>query len=536
MTILKSKVSNKSADFEANRAHYQSLIDTLHSHRKAARFGGGEKSRARHIDRGRMLPRARVDALLDPGSPFLEIGDLAGLNMHDGVPPGAGLITGVGTIHGRQCMIIANDSTVKGGTYFGITCKKHVRAQMVAWRHRLPVVTLVDSGGAFLPDQPAIHPDYGMFGTIFDNQVGMSGDGIPQIAVILGPCTAGGAYIPALCDEVVIVRGQGFMYLGGPELTKAATGEDIDRESLGGAEMHSSVSGVTDHIAEDDAHGLAIARDIVKHLGDIPEQIRQVAEPVEPLYDSDEIYGIISRDAKVPTDNMEILARLVDGSEVHEFKPLYGDTLFCGFAKINGFEVGILMNKGVLFTESSEKGAHFINLCCQRNIPLVFLADVTGFMVGREAETSGIAKAGAKMVTAMASAKVPKYTIVIGGAYGAGYLAMCGKPFNPTAIFNWPNGRIAIMGPDQAANTLAMVQHKIRERDGLGDWPAEEEEAFKAPIRQHYEEFADAFNFSRHLWVDNTIDPTETRSVLTLLLDLAGRVPSEQTRFGVFRM
>ncbi len=534
MAVIKSHL-RKDEEFDLNQSAYQALLETLEARRAAARRGGSEKTRSRHVARGRMLPRHRVEALIDPGSPFLEFAQLAGLDMHAGVPPGAGMITGIGTVHGRPCMIIANDSTVKGGTYFGITCRKHVRAQLIAWENRLPCITLVDSGGAFLPDQPQIFPDDGQFGSIFYNQVRMSAEGIPQIAVVMGPCTAGGAYIPSICDEVVIVDGQGYIFLGGPELTKAATGEDVDRETLGGARMHCAVSGVADHIARDDAHALAIARDIVANLPATPDPSRRPQTPCAPKHDPNDIYGIVSRDPKVPTDTMEIVIRLVDDSDFREFKPLYGDTLITGFGRINGFEVGILANRGVLFTESANKAAHFIELCCQRDIPLVFLADVTGFMVGREAETAGIAKAGAKMITAMASADVPKYTIMIGGAYGAGYLAMCGRAFKPTAMFAWPNGRAAIMGPNQAANTLAMVQRKIRDEEGK-PWTDQEEEEFKAPIRKHYEDFANAYNFASHLWIDGIITPGETRATLSLLLDCASRVPVRKTRFGVFRV
>lgn len=531
---MKSRL-RRDEEFDLNTTAYQEKLDTLHARRRQARQGGSEKVRKRHIDRGRMLPRHRVEALIDPGSPFLELGQLAGYDMHDGVPPGGGIITGIGMVQGRACMIIANDSTVKGGTYFGITCQKHVRAQKIAWQYRLPCITLVDSGGAFLPDQPKIFPDDGQFGSIFYNQVRMSADDIPQIAVVLGPCTAGGAYIPSLCDEVVIVDGQGFIFLGGPELTKAATGEDVDRETLGGAKMHSAVSGVTDHIASDDAHALSIARDIVSNLQDRPERRWTVLPPVPPQHDPAEIHGIISRDHRVPTDTREIVLRLVDDSWFNEFKPLYGDTLMTGFARINGFEVGILANNGVLFTESALKAAHFIDLCCQRDIPLLFMVDVNGFMVGQDAERSGIAKAGAKMITAMASANVPKFTIMMGGAYGAGYLAMCGRPFKPDAMFAWPNGKSAIMGPDQAANTLAMVQENIRKKEGR-PWSEDEAEEFKAPIRQHYEDFANAYNFASNLWVDGIIEPSETRQVLTLLLDCAARMPAKKTDFGVFRM
>ena len=534
MTQLKSTLNTGSDDFRANQAHYAEKLDELHALRRSQRIGGPERARDRHIGKGKMLPRERVERLVDPGTPFLELGDLAGLDKYDGVPPGASIITGIGVIEGRQCMIIANDATVKGGTYFGMTCKKHVRAQKIAWQNRLPVITLVDSGGAFLPEIAAIFPDEGQFGSIFHNQVGMSGDGIPQIAVVMGPCTAGGAYIPALCDEVVIVRGQGFMYLGGPELTFAATGEQVDAETLGGGKMHSSVSGVTDHLAEDDAHALAITRQIVSHLGERPQPRKTPAAAIPPAYPVEEIHGIISRDAKVPTDNREIIARLVDGSAFHEFKPMYGDTLMTGWARIHGHEVGILANTGVLFVEAALKATHFINLCVQRDIPLVFLADVNGFMVGREVEQAGIAKAGAKMITAMSSARVPKYTVITGGSYGAGYLAMLGRPFQPDAMFAWPTGRSAIMGPEQAASVLAQVRSQILAREGK-TWTPEEEEAFKAPVRKEYEDFQGAYNFASNLWIDNVIEPSETRDVLALLLDVASRRPKVETNFGVFR-
>ena len=534
MTQLKSMINTGADDFRANETHYREKLDELHVLRRSQRIGGPKKARDRHIDKGKMLPRERVERLIDPGTPFLELGDFAGLGKYDGVPPGASIITGIGVVEGRQCMIIANDATVKGGTYFGMTCKKHVRAQRIAWQNRLPVITLVDSGGAFLPEIASIFPDEGQFGSIFHNQVGMSGDSVPQIAVVMGPCTAGGAYIPALCDEVVIVRGQGFMYLGGPELTFAATGEKIDAETLGGGKMHSSLSGVTDHLAEDDAHALAITRQIVSHLGEKAEPRKTPAPSVPPAYPVEEIHGIVSRDAKVPTDNREIVARLVDDSDFHEFKPLFGDTLMTGWARIDGHEVGILANTGVLFVEAALKATHFINLCVQRDIPLLFLADVNGFMVGREAEQAGIAKAGAKMITAMSSARVPKYTIITGGSYGAGYLAMLGRPFQPDAMFAWPTGRSAIMGPEQAASVMSQVRGQILEREGKS-WTPEEEEAFKAPVRKEYEDFQGCYNFASNLWIDNVIAPSETRDVLSLLLDLASRRPKVETNFGVFR-
>ena len=534
MTAPASRVSIADPEFLANRAAYEALVCDLHARRRLARAGGAEKARQRHLARGKILPRERVEALLDAGSPFLELAPLAGEGLYEGVPPGASLITGIGLVEGRPCMIIANDATVKGGTYYGMTCRKHVRAQQVAWAHRLPCITLVDSGGAFLPDMANIFPDRGQFGSIFDNQVRMSAEGIAQIGVVMGPCTAGGAYIPSLCDQVVIVRGQGFMYLGGPELTFAATGEQVDAESLGGALMHTSVSGVADHIAEDDRHALAITRELVRDLGAPapPRWTRQ--HPRAPRLDPREIYGIVSRDPKIATDTREILLRFVHDSRFQELKPLYGDTLLTGFAHLHGHPVGILANQGVLFTESALKAAHFIELCCKRDIPLLFMSDVTGFMVGRAAEQAGIAKAGAKMITAMASANVPKYSVLIGASYGAGYLAMCGRPFNPTAMFAWPNARSAIMGPEQAAIVMALVREQILHSEGR-DWTAEEQEAFKAPIRKTYVDFQNIGNFASNLWVDDVLDPVETRDVLGLLLELASRTPARATPFGVFR-
>jgi 3-methylcrotonyl-CoA carboxylase beta subunit len=502
--------------------------------RQQAWMGGPPATHERHRQRGRLLVRERIEVLLDAGSPFLEIAELAGEGMYEGVAPGAGIVTGVGLIQGRACMVIANDATVKGGTYFGMTCKKHVRAQRFAWQHRLPCVTLVDSGGAFLPDQANIFPDEGLFGSIFHNQVGMSADGIAQIAVVLGACTAGGAYIPALCDEVVIVRGKGFLFLGGPQLVQAATGEIVDAEQLGGADMHSRVSGVTDHIAEDDGQAIAIARRLVGELPPMPAPLRDRAAPREPARPITDIYGLVQRDSRKPTPTREVLQCLLDGGPLSEFKAEYGDTLITGFARIGGWQVGVLANNGVLFVDSALKATHFIDLCCKRNVPLLFLADVAGFMVGKEAEQDGIAKAGAKFITSMSSAAVPKFTIITGGAYGAGYLAMCGRPFKPNAMFMWPNSRAAIMGPDQAATTLALVK---RQNLKPGEsWSAEDEESFKAPIRKQYEDFAAARNYARHLWVDGIIDPAETRETMTLLLDLAARVPAPPTRFGVFRM
>jgi 3-methylcrotonyl-CoA carboxylase beta subunit len=534
LTTLESRVSPSDEDFRKNLAAYEALIADLHLRRERAMAGGSAKARDKHLSRNKLLPRDRVDGLLDPGSPFLEVGMLAGDGLYEGVPPGAGMITGVGLVRGRACMIIANDATVKGGTYYGMTCRKHVRAQQIALQYRLPCITLVDSGGAFLPDMANIFADAGQIGSNFYNQVRMSGEGIPQLAIVMGACTAGGAYIPALCDEIVIVKDQGFMYLGGPELTFAATGETVDAESLGGATMHSKVSGVTDHIADDDRHALSIMRDLVAELGE-PAQPRWTREATRPpRLDPRGIYGIVSRDARIPTDTREILARLLDDSQFQEFKPLYGQTLITGFARIHGHQVGVLANQGVLFPDSAEKAAHFIELCCQRDVPLLFLVDVTGFMVGRAAEQAGIAKAGAKMITAMASANVPKYTIITGASYGAAYLAMCGRPFLPDALFYWPSGRAAIMGPEQAATVMALVQRQSN--PAAAGWSPEQEEDFKAPVRKVYEDFQPAYNFSSNMWADDVIDPVETRDVLGMLLELASRTPAKPTRFGVFRI
>lgn len=535
MSTIRSSISTSSQTFKDNDARYRALIADMQKKRQIA-FGGAEqKIKDRHLAAGKLLPRDRVRALLDPGSPFLEIAMLAGGGASGAAQLGAGIVTGIGRVRGRLCMIIANDSTVKGGTYFGMTARKHVRAQKIAWRYRLPTITLVDSGGAYFPEMHRVFPDEGQYGTVFHQIVRQSAEGIPQIAVVHGACVAGGAYVPSLCEQVVIVRNQGYMFLGGPEITFAATGEKVDRETLGGAEMHSRVSGVTDHMADNDRHALAITRELV---ADLPRQAGYVRPPIKsqlPRYDPREIYGIVSSNAKFPTDTRELLARLLDDSRFDEFKPAFGETLLCGFAHIHGFEVGVLANQGVLFTESALKATHFIDLCCKRQVPLVFLADITGFMVGREAERSGIAKAGAKMITAMSSANVPKFNVIIGGSYGAGHLAMCSRQFEPDMIFGWPNGRSGLMGPEQAATTLAMVQRQKRERDGE-TWSESEEQAFKAPIREQFETFASIYNFASNLWIDDVIDPLETRTVMGLALDLAARRPLVDTQFGILRM
>ncbi|MDP6342804.1 MAG: carboxyl transferase domain-containing protein [Alphaproteobacteria bacterium] len=534
MSVLQSHVATGGEEFRRNRDAYAGLIAQLHR-RRSEYEGMGQRARDRHESLGKLLPRDRVDVLLDPGSPFLELGELAGIDMYDSVPPGAGIITGIGQVGGVSCMIIANDAPVKGGTYYTMTAKKHVRAQKIAWQHRLPNITLVDSGGANLPEQPGIFPDVGQYGSVFNQLVRQSAEGIPQISVVHGACTAGGTYVPALCDITIIVREQGYLHLGGPELTFAATGEDVDRETLGGAQMHSSISGVTDYLAENDRHALAMVRDVVGDTCRRAPLARAVRTPAEPRYDPGEIHGLIPEDPRLPADIREILARLVDDSYFDEFKLRYGESLICGFAYIGGFKVGILANQGVIFSDSALKAVHFIDLCCKQDIPLLFMADNSGFMVGREAEHGGISKDGAKMITAMASANVPKYNIIIGKSYGAGYMAMCSRPFEPHFAFGWPNGRAALMGPEQAAITLAMVQRQKRARDGE-DWPAEAEEAFKEPIRRDFEAFASMYNFAANLWIDGILDPAETRQVMTLLLDLAARVPGQASPFGVLRM
>ncbi|WP_454624658.1 acyl-CoA carboxylase subunit beta [Bradyrhizobium cenepequi] len=535
MAVIGSKAAVGSASYKKNEAHYRSLLADLHNRRRRAQVGGDEKARNRHEAAGKLLPRDRIQSLLDPGSPFFELGMLAGDGLYDELPPGAGIVTGIGRVSGRVCMIIANEATVKGGTYYRLTAKKHVRAQKIAWEHRLPNLTLVDSGGAFLPEQAGIFPDEGQYGSVFHQIVRQSAEGIAQLAVVHGACTAGGAYVPALSDQAIIVRNQGYVHLGGPEIVFAATGEVVDRESLGGAEMHSKVSGVTDYLASNDRHALLILRELVGDLPATPSHIRPPQVAVSPRYDAQELFGLISSDSRIQSDTREILARIVDDSRFDEFKPNFGETLLCGFAHIEGFPIGILANQGPLMSDSSVKAVHFIDLCCKREIPLLFMADVTGYMVGREAEQGGISKDGAKMITAMSSANVPKYNLVIGSSYGAGYMGMCSRPFQPRLSFGWPNGRAALMGPEQAATTLAMVQRAKREREGR-QWSQADEETFKQPIREQFSSFASMSNFAANLWIDNIIDPTETRQVMGLALDLAARVPIEGTRQGVLRM
>ncbi|WP_253878901.1 carboxyl transferase domain-containing protein [Actinomadura rupiterrae] len=518
--------------YKASAAHNEALAAELRDRLEAAGRGGPERARERHVKRGKLLPRDRVDTLLDPGSPFLELSPLAATGMYGDDAPGAGIITGVGRISGRECVVVANDATVKGGTYYPMTVKKHLRAQEVALHNRLPCVYLVDSGGAFLPKQDEVFPDREHFGRIFYNQATMSGRGIPQIAAVLGSCTAGGAYVPAMSDEAVIVRNQGTIFLGGPPLVKAATGEVVTAEELGGGELHSRISGVTDHLAENDAHALSIVRSIVGTLGPRAPRPWETAAPAEPLYPADELYGVVPPDARTPYDVREVIARVVDGSRFQEFKKEFGTTLVTGFAHIHGHPVGIIANNGILFAESAQKGAHFIELCDQRSIPLVFLQNITGFMVGREYEAGGIAKHGAKMVTAVSCARVPKFTVVIGGSFGAGNYAMCGRAYSPRFLWMWPNARISVMGGEQAASVLATVR-----RDQLGDaWSAEAEEEFKAPIRAQYEDQGNPYYSTARLWDDGVIDPRDTRRVLGLALSAAANAPLEPVGYGVFRM
>jgi 3-methylcrotonyl-CoA carboxylase beta subunit len=535
--VLTSTVDPASAAWRANEAAHRTLVDELRARLATARLGGGERARARHVARGKLLPRDRVDTLLDPGSPFLEIAPLAAEGMYGGAAPAAGMIAGIGRVSGRTCVIVANDATVKGGTYYPITVKKHLRAQEVALENRLPCLYLVDSGGAFLPMQDEVFPDREHFGRIFYNQARMSGVGIPQIAAVLGSCTAGGAYVPAMSDEAVIVRGQGTIFLGGPPLVKAATGEVVTAEELGGGEVHSRISGVTDHLAEDDAHALRIVRTIVSTLPEPPAFPWRVAAAEEPKTDPYGLYGAVPADSRTPYDVREVIARVVDASRFAEFKAEYGQTLTTGFARIHGHPVGIVANNGILFSESAQKGAHFIELCDQRGIPLLFLQNVSGFMVGRDYEAGGIAKHGAKMVTAVACTRVPKLTVVIGGSYGAGNYSMCGRAYGPRFLWMWPNAKISVMGGEQAASVLATVRRDQIQARGE-EWSTEDEAAFKAPVREQYETQGNAYYATARLWDDGVIDPLETRQVLGLALTACAHapLPAPSGGFGVFRM
>ncbi len=535
MPHIESKLSPASDDFRRNAEAMAALAADLAEKRAVAARGGSDRARERHLKRGKLLPRDRVMRLIDPGSPFLELSPLAAHGLYGDAIHGAGIITGIGRVEGRECVIVCNDATIKGGTYYPMTVKKHLRAQEVALQNRLPCIYLVDSGGANLPNQTDVFPDREHFGRIFYNQATMSSAGIPQIAVVMGSCTAGGAYVPAMSDETIIVRRQGTIFLGGPPLVKAATGEEVSAEDLGGADVHARLSGVADHYAVDDDHALILARQIVGNLNDRKEVSIDLQAPVEPLYDTAELDGVIPAALTRQYDIREVIARLVDGSQFDEFKALYGTTLVTGFARIAGMPVGILANNGILFSESALKGAHFIELCCQRRIPLLFLQNITGFMVGRDYEAGGIAKDGAKLVTAVACAQVPKITVIVGGSFGAGNYGMCGRAYSPRFLFMWPNARISVMGGEQAASVLATVRRDNIEADG-GAWSAEDEEAFKAPIRERYEAEGHPYHATARLWDDGIILPGETRRVLALAFSAALNAPVPETKFGVFRM
>ncbi len=540
MPVLESKLNARSKDFAGNASAMRALVQDLNLQLAKAALGGGEAARAKHTARGKLLPRERVQMLLDPGMPFLELSPLAGMGLYpdrdgsDSAPSG-GVITGIGRIEGVECMIVCNDATVKGGSYYPITVKKHLRAQEIAQQNHLHCVYLVDSGGANLPTQDDVFPDRDHFGRIFFNQANMSAQGLAQIAVVMGSCTAGGAYVPAMSDETIIVKNQGTIFLGGPPLVKAATGEVVSAEDLGGGDVHTRLSGVADHLAQNDLHALALARLAVRHLNHAKAAVRGTQPARPPLYPVEELYGIIPVNTRQPYDVREIIARIVDGSELHEFKSRFGTTLVCGFAHIEGMPVGIVANNGILFSESALKGAHFVELCCQRKIPLVFLQNITGFMVGRKYENEGIARNGAKMVTAVATAAVPKFTIIIGGSFGAGNYGMCGRAYSPRFLWMWPNARISVMGGEQAASVLATVRRDGIEAKG-GQWSAEEEEAFKAPIRDQYERQGHPYYATARLWDDGIIDPADTRRILALGLSASQNRPVEDTHFGLFRM
>jgi 3-methylcrotonyl-CoA carboxylase beta subunit len=535
MSVIASQLDPRSPEFQASSTQLRAAVEDLQRELARSAEGGGARAREKHVARGKLLPRERIRALLDPGSPLLELSPLAAHGMYDNAAPAAGLITGIGRVDGIEVVVVANDATVKGGTYFPMTVKKHLRAQEVALENRLPCIYLVDSGGAFLPLQDEVFPDKEHFGRIFYNQARMSALNIPQIAVVMGSCTAGGAYVPAMSDETIIVREQGTIFLGGPPLVKAATGEVVDAETLGGADVHTAISGVADYFAENDAHALSIARDIVGSLNRSKPMPLALRTPVEPKYPAEELYGVIPADTRRPFDIREVIARIVDGSEFQEFKARYGKTLVCGFAHIHGYPVGIVANNGILFAESALKGTHFIELCNQRNVPLVFLQNITGFMVGKKYEQAGIAKDGAKMVTAVACSHVPKFTVVIGGSFGAGNYAMCGRAYGARFLWMWPNARISVMGGEQAASVLATVKRDGIEAKG-GEWSAEEEEAFKAPLREQYERQGHPYYASARLWDDGIIDPVDTRRVLGLAISTSMNAPIEPQHYGVFRM
>jgi 3-methylcrotonyl-CoA carboxylase beta subunit len=535
MPPLPTSVSPSSDAFRANAARMKALTEDIAEKAAQVSLGGPAEARERHVARGKLLPRERLAQLLDPGSPFLEIGQFAAFGLYSGDIASAGMICGVGRVEGREVMVVVNDATVKGGTYYPLTVKKHLRAQEIALENRLPCIYLVDSGGANLPNQDEVFPDRDHFGRIFFNQANMSAAGIPQIACVMGSCTAGGAYVPAMSDESVIVKGQGTIFLGGPPLVKAATGEEVSAEDLGGAEVHTRESGVADHYAQDDIHALAIVRRIVRNLNRKKDIGLELRKPIPPVHAPDEIHGIIPADHRTPYDVREVIARIVDGSELDEFKRNYGTTLVTGFAHVQGIPVGIIANNGVLFSESALKGAHFIELCAQRKIPLLFLQNITGFMVGRKYEAGGIAKDGAKLVTAVATARVPKVTVIIGGSFGAGNYGMCGRAYSPRFLWMWPNARISVMGGEQAATVLSLVKREGIERKG-GAWSAEEEAEFRAPILEKYEREGQPLYSSARLWDDGIIDPAKTREVVALSLSAALNAPIEETKFGVFRM
>ena len=535
MPQIESKLDPRDATFARNREAMAALVADLREKIAMIEAGGGDAARARHVARGKLLPRERVRALLDPGSPFLELSQLAAYGMYDDNIAAAGIVTGIGRVAGRECAIVCNDATVKGGTYFPLTVRKHLRAQEIARENGLPCIYLVDSGGANLPNQTDVFPDKEHFGRIFYNQATLSAAGIPQVAVVMGSCTAGGAYVPAMCEESIIVREQGTIFLAGPPLVKAATGEIVTAEELGGADVHTRISGVADHFAQNDRHALAIARRIVGNLNGRKRVDLDVVSPEPPKFPADELYGVINADIRKPYDVREVIARIVDGSDLDEFKARYGTTIVTGFARIWGYPVGIVANNGVLYSESALKAAHFVELCAARRIPLVFLQNITGFMVGRKYEAGGIARDGAKMVTAVSCAQVPKFTVIIGGSYGAGNYGMCGRAFNPRFLWMWPNARISVMGGEQAATVLATVRRDGIEAKG-GTWSAEDEETFKAPIRAQYEREGHPYYASARLWDDGVIDPADTRRTLALAISASLNRPIEATRFGVFRM
>ncbi|WBA88070.1 carboxyl transferase domain-containing protein [Endozoicomonas sp. GU-1] len=533
MVALTTTIAIDSAEFNDNRRQMQALVDELLQKSDHLKLGGSAKAREKHISKGKLLPRDRIALLLDPGSPFMEVGLFAADKVYNEAVPCAGVVAGIGQVSGRECMIVANDATVKGGSYFPLTVKKHLRAQAIAEQNHLPCIYLVDSGGANLPRQDEVFPDREHFGRIFFNQANMSARGIPQIAAVMGSCTAGGAYVPAMADESIIVRGQGTIFLAGPPLVKAATGEEISAEALGGADVHCRQSGVADHYANDDAHAIRLIRQSVSRLNRVKKSYYDLRPSTEPLYDIKELYGVVPSNLRQPYDVREVIARIVDGSDFDEFKALFGETLVCGFARIHGHPVGIVANNGILFSESAQKGAHFIELCCQRKMPLVFLQNTTGYMVGSQAESGGIARHGAKMVHAVACARVPKFTVIIGGSFGAGNYGMCGRAYDPRFLWSWPNARISVMGAEQAANVLVQVKRDAKQGQALSE---EEARAIRQPILENYNHQGNPYYASARLWDDGVIDPADTRTVLGLGLSAAMNAPIEETRFGIFRM